>query len=92
MFVKGNLTSGMTQLALFMPFFSFYTPEHSVKCLHSEFFCSVFSHIWTEYGEILFIFPYSVRMHENADQKNSKYGYFSGGGKHQKKDQRNEMR
>ena len=32
--------------------------------------------IWTEYGEILFISPYSVRMRENADQNNSEYGHF----------------
>ena len=38
----------------------------------SEFFLSVFSHIWTES-----ISPYSVRMRENNDQKNSEYGHFS---------------
>ena len=42
----------------------------------SEFFWSVFSHIWTKYGEILRVFPYSVRMQENT--KNSEYGHFSG--------------
>ena len=31
---------------------------------------SVFSRIWTEYGEKLCISPYSVRMRENTDQKN----------------------
>ena len=35
------------------------------KCLHSELFWSAFSHIRTEYGEILRISPYSVRMREN---------------------------
>ena len=30
-------------------------------------FWSVFSHILTEYGEILGIFTYSVRMQENTD-------------------------
>ena len=34
-----------------------------------SFFWSVFSHIWTEYGEILRISLYSVRMRENTDQK-----------------------
>ena len=34
-----------------------------------NFFWSVFSRIWTEYGEILLISPYSVRMRENTDQK-----------------------
>ena len=41
------------------------------KCPYSEFFWSVFSHICTEYGEILRVSPYSVRMRENTDQKNS---------------------
>ena len=35
-------------------------------CPYSEFFWSVFSRIWTEYGEI------------NTDQKNSEHGHFSG--------------
>ena len=36
-----------------------------------------FSRIRTEYGEILRISPYSVRMRENADQNNSEYEQFS---------------
>ena len=36
---------------------------------YSEFFWSVFSCIWTEYGEILRISQNSVRMRKNADQK-----------------------
>ena len=48
------------------------------KCPYSELFWSVFSRIPTEYGEIRSIFPYSVRMGENADQNNSEYGQFSG--------------
>ena len=40
------------------------------KCLHSEFFWSVFSRIWTEYGDLQSKSPYSVRMQENADLKN----------------------
>ena len=47
------------------------------KCTYSEFFWSVFSRIRTEYGEIKSIAPYSVRMRENIDQKNSEYGHFS---------------
>ena len=47
------------------------------KCPYLDFFWSVFSPIRTEYGEILHISPYSVRMRENTDQKNSKYGHFS---------------
>ena len=46
------------------------------KCPHSELFWFPFSLILTEYGEILRISPYSVRMRENADQKNSIYGHY----------------
>ena len=46
------------------------------KCPYSELFWSVFSRIRTEYGEILRISSYSVRMRENTDQNNCKYGYF----------------
>ena len=42
-----------------------------------EFLWSVFSRIRTEYGEIRSMSPYSVRMWENTDQKNSEYGHFS---------------
>ena len=34
-----------------------------------SFFWSVFSRIWTEYGEILRISPYSVQMQENTEWK-----------------------
>ena len=47
------------------------------KCPYLEFFLSVFSRIRTEYGEILYISSYSVRIWENKDQKNSEYGHFS---------------
>ena len=47
------------------------------KCPYSELFWSVFSRIRTEYGEILRISPYSVRMRENTDQNNSECGHFS---------------
>ena len=47
------------------------------KCPYSELFWSLFYHIWTEYGEIRSIFPYSVRIWENTDQNNSEYGHFS---------------
>ena len=46
------------------------------KCPCWEFFWSVFSCIWTEYGEILSISPYSVRMGENTGHKNYEYGHF----------------
>ena len=37
------------------------------KCSYAEFFWSVFSRIWTQYGEI----------QGKTDQKNSEYGHFS---------------
>ena len=46
------------------------------KCLYSELFWSVFSRIRTEYGEILRISPYLVRMRENTDQNDSEYEHF----------------
>ena len=45
-------------------------------CPYSELFWSVFSRIPTEYGEILLISPYSVRMRRNTDQNNSEHGHF----------------
>ena len=39
------------------------------RCPHSELVWSVFSRIWTKYGEI-------VRMWENTDQNNTEYGHF----------------
>ena len=46
------------------------------KCPYLELFWSAFSCIRTEYGKILRISPYSVRMRENEGQKNSEYGHF----------------
>ena len=37
------------------------------KCPYSKFFWFVFSRIWTKYGEIFRISPYSVRIRENTD-------------------------
>ena len=53
----------------------FYTVRK--KCPYSEFFWSTFSRIRTEYGEIQCTSPYSVRLWENTDQKDSEYGLFS---------------
>ena len=47
------------------------------KCPYSELFWSAFFHSRTEYGEMLRIFPNSVRMLESTDQNNSEYGHFS---------------
>ena len=46
------------------------------KCPCLEFFWPAFSRIWTDYGEILCISPYSVRMLENTNQKNYEHGHF----------------
>ena len=46
------------------------------KCPYLELFLSAFTCIRTEYGEILRISPYSVRMRENEEQNNSEYGHF----------------
>ena len=39
------------------------------KCPYAEFFWSIFSCILPEYGEILGITPYSVRMREKNGQE-----------------------
>ena len=47
---------------------------HCVKSVQiRSFFWAVFSRIRTEYREILRISPYSVRMRENTEQKNSHF-------------------
>ena len=45
------------------------------KYPYSKFFWSVFSRIRTEYGEIRT--PYSLRIRENAEKKDSECGHFS---------------
>ena len=58
----------------------FYTHLHPPYCVKSvriwELFWPVFSRIRTEYGEVLLISPYSVRMWENTDQNDSEYEHF----------------
>ena len=46
------------------------------KCPYSELFWSTFSHIRSEFEEILRISPYSVRLQKNVDHNNSEYGHF----------------
>ena len=46
------------------------------KCSHAELFWPVFSRTWTEYGDILRISPYSIRMRENTEQNNSECDHF----------------
>ena len=44
--------------------------SHCVKTVQvRSFFWSVFSHIWTKYGDLLCKFPYSVQIWGNRDQK-----------------------
>ena len=47
------------------------------RCPNAEFFWSVFSRIWTEYGDLGRKSPYSVQVRENTDQKMSVFGHFS---------------
>ena len=47
------------------------------KCPNTEFFWSMFSRTWTEYGDIRSKFPYSVQIRKNTDQKNSVFGHIS---------------
>ena len=47
------------------------------NCQNTEFFWPLFSHILTEYEDLLRKSPYSVQIPENPDQKNSVFGHFS---------------
>ena len=47
---------------------------HCVKSVQiRSFFWSLFSRIWTEYGEIRSVSQYSVRMRDDTDQKKTPY-------------------
>ena len=48
------------------------------SCPYLEFLWPTFSHVWTEYRDLLSKYPYSVQMQENIGQTNSKYKYFLG--------------
>ena len=63
-FVKFSRTSFLLNISMVLFLNNLTLCE---KCLCSEFFWSVFSHIRTEYGEIFRHSPYSVRLGENAD-------------------------
>ena len=56
--------------------FSYYL-SLSKMCANTEFFWSIFSRIWTEYGDLFHWSPYSVQMRKNTDQKNSVFGRYS---------------
>ena len=47
-----------------------------IKCLNTEFFWSLFSRIWTKYRDLRGKSPYSVKIRERSDQKNSVFGLF----------------
>ena len=49
--------------------FNFGTARCAKNVQIRVFFRSVFSHIWTEYGDLLRKSPYSVQIRENTDQK-----------------------
>ena len=56
--------------------FPWFWQSRLEKCPYLELFWSTFSHIRTEYGEVLRIPQYSVRMQKNADQNKPEYGDF----------------
>ena len=60
---------------------TFYLATLRANWPNTDFFCfafscSAFSHIWTEYGDLLHKSPYSVQMPENTDKKSSVFGQF----------------
>ena len=69
------LTSNSLWL-IWLIYMLFITWSLREKCPYSKLFLSAFSRIRTEYGEILRISPYSVRMRGNADQNNFEYRHF----------------
>ena len=74
---KIRLDSFKIYATVVMKYFVKITQTLQEKFSYLEFFESVFSHVRTEYGEILRTFPCSVQIRENTDQKNSKYGHFT---------------
>ena len=55
---------------------NYYCTTLRKKSPYSELFWSLFSRIRTEYGQILRISPYLVRMWQKTDQNNSESGHF----------------
>ena len=53
-----------------------YRVKGSASIPNLEFFWSAFFRIWTEYGKIRSISPYSAWMQENTEHKNSEYEQF----------------
>ena len=56
---------------------SLFHESSEFKCVKNvqmrSFFCSVFPCIWTKYGDLRSKSPYSVRIHENTDQKKLRF-------------------
>ena len=64
----------LLKIAIVLPFLeNFALPG---KCLYFKFFWSVFSCIWTEYGDLICKFPFLVRIRENKGQKNFEHEHF----------------
>ena len=61
--------------------FHIYRNIQNIHCEKSvpirSFFWSVFSHIWTEYGDLRSKYPHPVRIREIWTRKNSVFGNFS---------------
>ena len=57
---------------------SMISRKHCVKSIQIlNFFCSIFSCIWTECEDLLRKYPPPVQIRENKDQKNSVFRHFS---------------
>ena len=54
-------------------------PDHHVESVHvrSLFLVRIFSHIWTEYGDLQIKSPHSLRMWRNMGQTNPECKHFS---------------
>ena len=66
--VKKSLMENFIFCAVVGLFLKIFLKLHE-KCPNTEFFWSVFSRIWTEYGHLLCKSLYSPYMRENTDQK-----------------------
>ena len=66
----------LKQVFKFLTFVKYAIITLRQKCLHSQFFWSIFSLIRNEYGEMWNISRYSAQMRRNTDQENSEHGQF----------------
>ena len=77
MYYQNVVFKSTVRLCLFFLFLWTFSLTHCVKIVRIRSFLSVFSCIWTEYGKTRAISPYSVKIQENTEKKNSEYGHFS---------------